>query len=271
VHRDRHERAAEAGVPALQLTEASLRRDGRAVLDRVSLTVQAGERWVVLGPNGSGKTSLLQLASAHELPSAGEVRVLGERLGGVDVRWLRRRIGYASSALERLVPPRTPVRELVVTGKHGTLRTWRDPYEAADWKRADELLAQMGLAGRGDQRVETLSEGERRRVHLARSLMSEPELLLLDEPTAGLDLGGREDLVARLSELAEAGPEAIVFVTHHVEEIPPGFDHAALLQGGGLLVAGPLERVLTAEALSECVATPLTLERRGERFFAWRA
>lgn len=257
--------------PAVQLSQASLIRSGQRLLHEVDLTVAAGQRWVVLGPNGSGKTSLLQLASTYELPSAGEVCVLGQRLGAVDVRELRRRIGYASSALERLVPPRTSVRELVVTGRNATLRQWTDHYDVGDWKRADELLAQMGLAAHGDRHVATLSEGERRRAHIARSLMAEPELLLLDEPAAGLDLAGREDLVARLSALARAGPDAIVFVTHHPEEIPAGFDHVALLRDGGVFAAGPLEEVLTAEALSDCFAVPLQLERHGGRFFAWRA
>lgn len=258
-------------TPAVRLANASLIRDGRRLLDEVDLTVEPGQRWVVLGPNGSGKTSLLELASASELPSAGEVWVLGHRLGAVDVRELRQRIGYAGSALERRVPPPTTVRELVATGRTATLRSWTDRPDAEDRKRADELLAHLGLDASGDRRLATLSEGERRRAHLARSLMAEPELLLWDEPTAGLDLAGREDLMSRLSALARSGPEAVVFVTHHVEEIPPGFGHVALLRDGQVVAAGPREQVLTAEALSACFAMPVQLERRGDRFFSWRA
>lgn len=256
---------------AVSLIGATLRRQGRPILDRVELTVAHGEHWIVLGPNGSGKTSLLQLASAHELPSYGDVYVLGEKLGEVDVRRLRRRIGYTSTAIEELVPPRAQARELVVTGKHGTFVPWTDPYTDADWKRADDLLAQLGLEGQGDRRVATLSSGERRRAQIARSLMTEPELLLLDEPTAGLDLGGREDLVGRLSALTGDGPQAMVFVTHHVEEIPPGFSHAALLRDGRVVSAGPIDEVLTSSTLSACFATGLQLQRHGQRYVAWRA
>lgn len=261
-----HERDA-----AVYLDAAMLVRSGRAVLNGVDLMVSPGEHWVVLGPNGSGKTSLLQLASAHELPSRGQVWVLGERLGDVDVRQLRQRLGYASTAVEDLVPPRTLARELVVTGKNGTFVPWTDPYDDADWKRADDLLSQMGLEGHGDRRVDTLSSGERRRTQIARSLMTEPELLLLDEPTAGLDLGGREDLVGRLSALTANGPRAMMFVTHHVEEIPPGFSHVALLRNGRVLGAGPIEQVLTSSALSACFDMRLDLQRHGERFFAWQS
>lgn len=252
------------------LSGVSLRRAGQVLLDDVDLTVSEGERWIVLGANGSGKTSLLQLLSTYEQPSRGDVEVLGERLGTVDVRRLRKRIGYASSAVEEMIPPRTTLGELVMTGKHATLRVWSDHYDAADRRRAEGLLAQLGLEGYADRRFDTLSQGERRRAQVARSLMGSPELLLLDEPTAGLDLGGREDLVQRLAELVDTGPDAIVFVTHHVEEIPPGFSHVALLRSGRLVEAGPIDAVLTARTLSACFDTPLTLERRGSRFTAWQ-
>lgn len=256
--------------PTLRLSGVSLRRAGTPVLTGVDWTVCPGERWVVLGPNGSGKTTLLQVASAYERASAGEVAVLGERIGAVDVRRLRTRLGYASSALEPMVPPSTTVADLVVTGKRATLRRWTDRYDEADLARAVGLAQQMGLAAQLEQRFDTLSQGERRRAQLARALMADPELLLLDEPTANLDLGGREAVLDRLARLDGHGPEAIVMVTHHVEEIPAGFTHVALLREGAMVAAGPIETTLTAEALTECFATRLQLARRDGRYFAWR-
>lgn len=257
--------------PVVALHDVTLVRDGTTILDRVRWTVRPGERWIVLGPNGSGKTTVCQIATTYLVPTRGTVDVLGHRVGRVDVRRLRPRIGFASAPLERLQRGRMTALQAVATGRHAVLAPWREPYDAADWARAEGLLAQMGAAGLRDRTLETLSEGERRRVQIARSLMAAPELMVLDEPTAGLDLAGREQLLERLSALAVApdGPAAILFVTHHVEEIPPTFSHIAFVRDGRLVAQGPLEATLTARALTETFAHPLRLERRDGRYFAW--
>ena len=239
------------------------------VLAGVDWDVGAGERWVVLGANGSGKTSLLRLAGGWVFPTAGTVDVLGHRLGRVDIRTLRRRLGYASGALTSMLRPSVTGVEVVMAAKNAALETWWHTYDDADRERARTLLDRMGCGHLADRAVATASDGERQRVQLARTLMVDPDLLLLDEPTAGLDLGGREALVTRLAELA-ADPDAppTVLVTHHTEEIPPGFTHALLLRAGQVLAAGPLDETVTGEALSACFDTAVTLERRGGRFIA---
>jgi len=244
-------------------------RDGTALLDGIDLDVEEGDRWVALGPNGAGKTTLLQVMAARLHPTSGVVGLLGERLGAVDVFELRPRIGLTSAALADSIPPGEQVRDVVVTASYAVLGRWREAYEEQDETRADELLAALGVAQLATRRFGTLSEGERKRVQVARALMTDPELMLLDEPAAGLDLGGREDLVARLGGLAyDLDAPAMVLVTHHVEEIPPGFTHVLLLRAGKVVVAGPLESALTAESLSETFDLTLALDRHGERFTA---
>jgi iron complex transport system ATP-binding protein len=242
---------------------------GRPVLAGVDWQVGPGERWVVLGANGSGKTSLLRLAGGWVFPTSGTVDVLGHRLGRVDVRALRRRLGYASGALTSMLRPGVTGVEAVMAAKHAALETWWHTYDDDDRARARSLLERMGCGHLADRPVTTASDGERQRVQLARTLMVDPDLLLLDEPTAGLDLGGREALVGRLAALA-ATPDAppTVLVTHHTEEIPPGFTHALLLRGGTVMASGPLDETLTSAALSKCFDTPVTLERRAGRFIA---
>ncbi len=259
---------ATAG-PVLRLHGVGLTIEGRRVLKDVAWRVAPGERWVVLGRNGSGKTSLLRIASLYLHPTEGTVDVLGERLGRTDVRHLRTRIGVASAAMADLLRPGLTATDVVMTAKHAALEPWWHQYDDADRARAVGLLDRLGGAALADQRFGTLSSGERQRVQLARTLMGDPGLLLLDEPTAGLDLGGREDLVHRLGELA-ADPTTppVVLVTHHVEEIPPGFDHVLLLLDGEVQAAGPTEEVLTAEALSACFGLPLAVERHGRRWTA---
>jgi iron complex transport system ATP-binding protein len=254
----------------LAFRSVTLRFDGRAeVLAGVDWEVGPGQRWVVLGPNGSGKTSLLRLAGGWLFPTTGEVEVLGQRLGQVDVRRLRRRLGYASGALGAMLRPGITADDVVMTAKHAALEAWWHHYDEADRDRARALLERMGCGHLVGRPVVTASDGERQRVQLARTLMVEPDLLLLDEPTAGLDFGGREALVSRLAELARdpAAPPTVL-VTHHVEEIPPGFTHALLLRDGAVLAAGPLESTLTADTLSACFGLPVTLERRAGRFLA---
>jgi iron complex transport system ATP-binding protein len=232
--------------------------------------VAPSERWAVLGRNGSGKSSLVRIASLYLHPSTGTVDVLGERLGRTDVRRLRTRIGLASAGMADLLRPDLTATEVVMTATHAALEPWWHTYDDEDRERAHRGLDELGLHGFADRRFGSLSSGERQRVLLARTLVTEPGLLLLDEPTAGLDLAGREDLVAGLATLAtldDAPP--IVLVTHHVEEIPPGFDHLLLLADGEIQAAGPLEDVLTADALSHCFGLRLGLEHRHGRWWAW--
>ena len=247
--------------------EVTFVRDGRTILDAVTWRVDAGQRWALLGPNGAGKTSLLRIASTYELPSWGTIHVLGRQLGRYDVWKLRPRIGYASAALVRQLRPELTALEAIATGANATLAMARNRPDAAAFERAESLLVDGGLAHRRDTRLQFLSEGERQRVQLARTLMADAELLLLDEPTAGLDLGGREQLVQQLAKLPEG--RTAVFVTHHLEEIPPCTTHVAMLAGGRLFHAGPIVEVLTGETLSACFGVPITVEHRDGRWFAW--
>ncbi|UER54355.1 ABC transporter ATP-binding protein [Kineosporiaceae bacterium SCSIO 59966] len=253
----------------LQMAGVTVRRGDAVLLDEVDWDVAEGERWVVLGPNGAGKTTLLQVAAARIHPTSGVAAVLEEVLGTVDVFELRPRIGLSSAALAERLPGGERVADVVVTASYGVVGRWREAYDALDHARAAELLAAMGVAHLADRLYGTLSEGERKRVQIARALMTDPELLLLDEPAAGLDLGGREDLVRRLGDLAaDAGAPAMVLVTHHVEEIPPGFTHLLLLRAGRVVAAGSLPDTLTAEHLAETFGMPLTVERHGDRWTA---
>ncbi|HVX16986.1 MAG TPA: ABC transporter ATP-binding protein [Acidimicrobiales bacterium] len=260
-------RDAEA---VLDLESVTVRRDDRAILDGVSWTVRDGERWVVLGPNGAGKTTLMRVASLYLHPTSGRVRVLGEELGSTDVRQLRTRIGVASQAFADLLRPDLLVEDVVVTARFGALEPWWHTYTDADRSRARDLLARLGIGHLANHAFGTLSSGERQRAQLARTLMGDPGLLLLDEPTAGLDLAAREDLLGRLTDLAADPTVApLVQVTHHTEEIPADFTHALLLQAGRVLAQGPLDTTLTAESLSTCFGIPLSLERRDGRWLAW--
>jgi iron complex transport system ATP-binding protein len=255
---------------ALQLSKVSLVRDGRRILDDVSWRVLPHERWVVLGANGSGKTSLVRIASLYLHPSSGGVKVLGEQLGKTDVRSLRTRVGVASSALSGQLRPELTALDVVMTAKHAALEPWWHTYDEGDRSQARTQLTRLGMAGYATRSIGTLSSGEQQRVLLARALMTSPGLLLLDEPTAGLDLGGREQLVGGLAALAaEPSAPPMVLVTHHVDEIPPGFTHALLLREGRVLTKGPIDRVLTSATLSTCFGVPLSLTRHGRRWSAW--
>uniref|UniRef100_UPI003564CF26 ABC transporter ATP-binding protein n=1 Tax=Actinotalea sp. TaxID=1872145 RepID=UPI003564CF26 len=217
----------------LELQDVGVRRGTTTILEHVTWTVHEGERWVVLGRNGAGKTTLLQIAAARMHPSSGSASVLGERLGRVDVAELRMRIGVASAALADRFDPAERVVDIVLTAAYAMTGRWREQYEALDHERARTLLGVFGVGELAERTWGTLSEGERKRTQIARALMTDPELLLLDEPAAGLDLGGREELVAALAELAgDQRSPVLVLVTHHVEEIPPGFTHLLLLKDG---------------------------------------
>ncbi|MGO1409554.1 MAG: ABC transporter ATP-binding protein [Brachybacterium sp.] len=256
-------------VAAASLNDVTVRRSGAAILDAVSLDVKEGERWAVLGPNGAGKSTLVRLLSARMHPSSGSVEIFGERLGRVDIFELRPLIGLASQELADTIPSEETAENVVVTAGYGVVGRWREEYDQLDLDRARTLLAAFGVGDLADRMFGTLSTGERKRVLAARALMTDPELLLLDEPAAGLDLGGRESLVRTLGRLAkDPATPVTVLVTHHVEEIPPGYTHVALLREGALVAAGPIGDTLTSQNLTRTFGLPLVVEARGERFTA---
>ncbi|MFT3833742.1 MAG: ABC transporter ATP-binding protein [Micropruina sp.] len=252
-----------------ELADVSIVRGEATLLDKVDWRVDEGDRWVIIGPNGAGKTTLLQILAAQLHPSSGVAEILGEVLGAVDVFELRPRIGVASAALADRIPRSERVADVVVSAAYAVMGRWRESYEQADFERAVELMAQLKVGHLAYRTFGTLSEGERKRVQIARALMTDPELLLLDEPAAGLDLAGREGLVSTLSELcADEFAPATVLVTHHVEEIPDGITHALLLKQGAVLAAGPIEEVLTAERLSETFELALDVSHTNRRWSA---
>ena len=258
--------------PVVEIRGVDVVRGDAHLLRGVDWTVRADQRWVLLGPNGAGKTTLLQLAGAQLHPTRGEVRILGETMGAVDVFELRPRIGLTSAALAQRIADAERVGDVVVSAGYAVVGRWRERYDVHDLTRAAMLMQQWGVAPMAHRPFGTLSEGERKRTQIARALMTDPELLLLDEPGAGLDLGGREDLVARLSGLAsDHFAPAQVLVTHHVEEIPPGYSHALLLREGRVLAAGPTPEVLTDPLLSEAFGLPLQVQRENGRYSARRA
>jgi iron complex transport system ATP-binding protein len=253
----------------LEFAGVSVVRGGNTLLHDITWEVEEGQRWVILGPNGAGKTTLLQLAAGRMHPTTGVAGVLGEVLGAVDVFELRPRIGLASASIAERLPAGERVRDVVVTASYGIVGRWREQYDALDYARADELLGALGAGHLAERTFGTLSEGERKRVQIARALMTDPELMLLDEPAAGLDLGGREDLVPRLGTLAaDTDAPALVLVTHHVEEIPPSFTDVLLMREGRIVAAGPVEITLTPENLSRAFGLPLVVERHGDRWTA---
>ncbi|MDY3127721.1 MAG: ABC transporter ATP-binding protein [Corynebacterium sp.] len=267
-------------MPAPELSDADLlidfrdvelRRGGKTLVGPVDWQVELDERWVIIGPNGAGKTSLIRMAAAEEFPSKGVAFIMGERIGKTDMRDLRAMIGISSAAVQHRIPEDERVDDLVVSAGYAVLGRWREQYQDMDFGRADEILEQVGASHLKERRWATLSEGEKKRVVLARALMADPELLILDEPSAGMDLGGREDLVAYLGELAmDSDAPAIVMITHHVEEIPYGFTHAMLLDEGNIVAKGLIDSVLTSENLSRAFHQPIQVDRIDNRYFARR-
>lgn len=253
----------------LKLSDVSVVRDGSRVVDSVSWTVDSDERWVVLGPNGAGKTTILQVAAAQTHPSSGTAEVLGSDLGSVDLFDLRPRIGFASTTIARRIPPKEKVVDVVLTAAYSVTGRWNEEYENVDVRRAHRVLDEWNLDHLADRTFGDLSDGEQKRVQIARSVMTDPELLLLDEPAASLDLGAREELLRMLGGYASSeGAPAIVMVTHHVEEIPRGFTHALLLSNGAVKAAGPLSEVVTAETLGETFGLALKVTEEDGRFSA---
>jgi iron complex transport system ATP-binding protein len=253
----------------LEFDDVSLTRDGSAILSHVSWRVNSDERWVVLGPNGAGKTTMLQVAASLLHPSSGRAVVLDETLGTTDVFELRPRIGFASTALARRIPGNERVLDVVMTASYSVTGRWNEQYDEVDVRRAERVLREWHLDGFADRLFGTLSDGEQKRVQIARAIMTDPELLLLDEPAASLDLGAREELLQLLGAYAsEPSSPAMVMVTHHVEEIPSGFTHALLLRGGEIAAAGPLGEVITSEHLTAAFGLGLSVSREGDRFAA---
>lgn len=256
-------------VQVLEFVDVDVVRGRKEILKKLSWEVDEGERWVVLGPNGAGKTTLLQLAATRIHPTRGTVSVFEEQLGKVDVFELRPLIGLSSAALANHFRGDEKVLDVVLTAAYGMTGRWREQYEKLDERRAFHLLHEWGMSTMINRNFASLSEGERKRVQIARALMTDPELLLLDEPGAGLDLAGREDLVKRMTSLAQdpAAP-TLVLVTHHLEEIPPGFTHALMIREGEAVAAGPLSDVMTAENLSATFDMKLRLMETEGRFMA---
>jgi iron complex transport system ATP-binding protein len=255
--------------PALQLHDVSLALDGTTVLADINWTVRPGEHWVVLGPNGAGKTTLLRVAALYQHPTRGTVDVLGNRLGRCDARTLRERVAFSSPALATALEPCMTATEVVMTAKHAALAPWWHSYTEADRQRALELLTHFGGVHVADHRFPTLSAGERQRVLLARTLMNEPGIVLLDEPTAGLDVAGREELVHDLAAwAADTSRPPLVLVTHHLEEVPPGFTHAIVLRDARVLAQGTLRSTITSDVLSEAFGLALHIRTSGGRYSA---
>jgi iron complex transport system ATP-binding protein len=256
----------------ISLRDVTVVREGAVLLDVDSYLVEAGERWVLLGPNGSGKSTLLAVATGRLWPTTGDVHLLGNQLGRVDLRQLKGVLGLMSSSLAKQLRPSLSVRDVVVSGIDGALEPWWRQYSTAEIDLAEARLEDLGVRSLADRPFGVISDGERANVLLARALMSSPRFLCLDEPAAGLDLGARERLLGRLSQVTgDFGPEGVVLVTHHLEEIPSGMTHAALLGGGSIALQGPIEEVLDSESVSSVFATPVQVARHADGRFSARS
>lgn len=263
--------AAAAEDLIIDMRGVSVVREGREILAPLDWQVELDERWIIIGPNGAGKTTLMRLASAQMFPTTGTVTLVGEQMGTVDLREIRTAIGMSSSALAHRVPGDELVKDIVISAGYDVLGRWREEYDSMDEERAIDTLESIGAYHLAEQTWGTLSEGERKRTLIARALMTDPELLLLDEPGAGLDLGGREDLVGLLSDLADdPDSPAIVMITHHVEEIPPGFTHGMLLDEGHVVAQGMLEDIMTSDNLTRTFHQPIEVTQDDGRWFARR-
>lgn len=263
-------RSEETESPVLEMIGVGRRMDGTTILRNVDWTVESGQNWAVLGPNGSGKTTLARIAALRLHPTVGTVRILGAELGRIDIRPLLPRLGYAAAALAEQLRPELPADDVVMTAKNGALEPWWHEYAPADREGARHALARVDVDHLADHRFGSLSSGEKQRVLIARALMTQPDLLILDEPTAALDLGGREEFVAALDRLAaEPQPAPMVLITHHVDEIPRSFTHCLLMGGGESVFSGLLVDALTPDRLSKLFGLPLTVEQRNGRWNAW--
>ncbi len=253
----------------LSINDVTVVRAGKSILGPLNFEIMPGERWVVLGPNGAGKSTLLQVLSTKLFPTTGQVSVLGQQMGRVDLFELRTRIGTCGALTNEEIPYYEKVRDVVLTAAYAIAGRWNEVYDLWDESRAMALLTTFGVRELGDRHYGTLSEGERKRVQIARALMTDPELLLLDEPAGGLDVGGREDLLRRFSQFSfDPLAPATILVTHHIEEIPVGTTHALLLKDGLVAVSGPASSVITSEHISAVFDTSITVTFDSGRFFA---
>lgn len=252
-----------------RISEAVVNRGGKEILGPISFDLHEGQRWVILGPNGAGKSTILKLLATEIFPSKGSVELLGHQLGRVDVFDLRTRIGVCASMKHEQIPLDESVKDVVLTAAYAVLGRWNESYDLWDESRAAALLTTFGVRDLGNRIYGTLSDGERKRVQIARALMIDPELLLLDEPTAGLDLGGREDLLSRFAAFAsDTSSPVTVTVTHHIEEIPAGTTHALLLKEGKVLSSGPIDQVVTSQNISALFGIQINVSGNNGRFFA---
>lgn len=253
----------------LDFRDVNVRRNGRFILDSFNWTVEDDQRWVVIGPNGAGKTTVLRMAATIDHPTSGAVTVLDQVLGRSDLFEIRPLIGFASTAMARRIPFDETVMNVVMTAAYSVTGRWNEQYDAFDEEQARAVLAEWKLEGLAERMFGTLSDGEQKRVQIARAAMTDPEVLLLDEPTASLDLGAREELLQLLSSYAqEPGTPAIVMVTHHVEEIPVGFTHVLMLNGGHVVAQGPMAEAMTEANLSETFGMPIRLTQEDGRYAA---
>ena len=260
---------ASMSSQVLTLSDVTVRRADRIILGPINFSISQGERWVVLGPNGAGKSTLLQILATKIFPTQGQVRVLDKEMGKVDLFELRTRIGLCGSVIAEDIPFDETVKDVVLTAAYAILGRWNENYDLWDESRAIALLTTFGVRELGDREYGTLSEGEKKRVQISRALMTDPELLLLDEPAAGLDLGGREDLLQRFANFsADPLAPATILVTHHIEEIPVGTTHALLLKDGAIAVSGPIDQVVTSEHISAVFGTSISVTPEAGRFFA---
>lgn len=258
-----------AGEYVLELRDVTVRRGDRNILGPITFAIRPEERWVILGPNGAGKSTLLQILATRIFPTSGTAQLLEKEMGKCDLSELRTQIGICGALISEDIPADEVVRDVVLTAAYAILGRWNEAYDLWDESRAVALLTTFGVRELADRRYGTLSEGERKRVQIARALMADPELLLLDEPAAGLDLAGREDLLKRFSIFAnDPLSPASILVTHHIEEIPTGTTHALILKDGAIAVSGPIDQVITSEHISAIFDFPITVVREGQRFFA---
>ena len=258
-----------ASSTVLELIDVSVRRGENLILGPINFQINSGERWVILGPNGAGKSTLLQILATKFFPTTGTVKILDKSMGRVDLFELRTRIGLCGSIVSEDIPVDEKVRDVVLTAAYAILGRWNESYDLWDESRAISLLSTFGVRELGERFYGTLSEGEKKRVQIARALMTDPELLLLDEPAGGLDVGGREDLLARFADFSkDPTAPATVLVTHHIEEIPVGTTHALLLKAGLIAVSGPVEQVVTSEHVSAVFNTEIDVKHESNRFWA---
>jgi len=253
----------------LELRDVTVRRGESTILGPINFSIAPGERWVILGPNGAGKSTFLNILATRIFPTTGKAFLLGQEMGKVDLFELRTRIGTCASIIAEDIPYDELVKDVVLTAAYAILGRWNEDYDLWDESRAISLLTNFGVRQLGERLYGSLSDGEKKRVQISRALMADPELLLLDEPTAGLDLGGREDLLQRFSSFSQdPTAPATILVTHHIEEIPAGTTHALLLHNGSIAISGPVAQVITQEHLSAVFGIAMNVISENGRFFA---